>query len=1117
MVLHLHRAERADTLVAALGRMLSSPLDDPFAIEIVCVPTPGVERWMSQSLAHQLGTGGFEDGVCIGVDFPSPRRLIRRIVTAVAPDAPEEDPWDPQRAVWPLLRVIDASRGEEWAALLWAYLGDRGSGSDPVRAGRRWSTARRLTELFARYAAVRPQMIARWRSGCDGDADGAPLPAHRVWQAELWRRLRAELDAPDPVEQLAAVAEQLRSRSTTLELPERLSLFGATRLDPQHVQILAALAREREVHLWLPHPSPILWSAMAEDPLPPARLREADRSDARVEHRLLGYLGRDSRELQLTLAAATADHPPVHRHHPGPPTTDTSVLARLQADLADNRRLGDPERPVLDPDDDSITFHASHGPDRQVEVLREILVGLLADDPTLEPRDIVVMCPDIERFAPLVASTFGLDTAESEAEHPGHRLRVRLADRSLRQVNPLLAVVSRLVGLAEARVTAEALLDLCALAPVSRRFGFRAEDLDRLHALVGAAGIRWGLDDAHRARFGMGGFRQNTWAAGIDRLLLGVAMDETDEHFIGTTLPLDDVDSSDVELVGRLAECLARITAVVQDCQRRHPVETWMELFKRALAELTSVSPVDGWQLSHAYATLSRLAADAEVDAPTGGGPVELALAEVAALLADAFRGRPTRANFRTGTLTMCTMLPMRSVPHRVVCLLGLDDGVFPRAARPDGDDLTVDHPWVGDRDPRSEDRQLLLDAITSARERLVVVYAGMDPRSGKALAPAVPISELRHAVDGTVRGPEGGAASALTVEHPLQPFDARNFAPGLVRRGRTLSFDRAALRAVQIAARPRTPVAPLRLRLPAVDAGWQPTLADLMRFFSHPLKALLRDRAQLSSWPDPVPDEQIPIELNGLDQWAIGDRLLRQHLRGQPLESLVAAEWRRGSLPPRAFGQRTIDEVASQVRQVATIAATAVTTTPDRHEIAVDIAGDRFTGSIGEVHGDRIVRISYSALSAKARLHGWIELLALTAAYPDRSWQAEVIGRRGRSVLGPVPGRWAELVLADLIEVQRIGLSEPIPFAVRSSAEYAEKRFRNRSLEQFRGLLEKTWKMDHDRYYQDFFGPDGGLDAILADRSIPAEERGDFGEPSRFGTLARRVFQLMLSSEVLG
>ena len=408
-------------------------------------------------------------------------------------------------------------------------------------------------------------------------------------------------------------------------------------------------------------------------------------------------------------------------------------------------------------------------------MLRELLVGLLADDPTLEPRDIVVMCPDIETFAPLIAATFGLDSADAEAEHPGHRLRVRLADRSLRQLNPLLATVARLVGLAESRMEASALLDLCATAPVSRKFGFRTEDLERLHELVVASGVRWGLDGPHRARYGMDAFAQNTWTAGLDRLLLGVAMDETDQHFIGTTLPMDDVDSSDVDLIGRLAECVSRIRAITDACGVRQSLGSWVELFKQALQLLTAVPPADSWQLSHAYAELGRLADDAESAEATD---LELGLAEVSALLAETFRGRPTRANFRTGTLTMCTMLPMRSVPHRVVCLLGLDDGVFPRPGRLDGDDLTETDAWVGDRDIRSEDRQLLLDAIMSAEERLLVIYAGLDPRSGKQTPPAVPVSELLETLDLTARTADQTAgapcphraASAATLRRSLLP-----------------------------------------------------------------------------------------------------------------------------------------------------------------------------------------------------------------------------------------------------------------------------------------------------------------------------------------------------------
>jgi exodeoxyribonuclease V gamma subunit len=1117
MTLHLHRAERSDRLVGALAALLEDPLPDPFQAEIVCVPTRGVERWLSQELSSRLGaqTGG-NDGVCVGVDFPSPRRLVSSLLAAsLGDDADDADPWRPEHAVWPLLRVIDGSRGEEWAQLLWASFGP----DDRSPSARRWSTARHLADLYAGYAATRPEMIGAWRRRLDVDASGHPLPSDRAWQAELWRRLRTAVDRPSPAERTAAAISRLRSGVGLAALPERVSVFGATRLDPDHLQILAVVAEQREVHLWLPHPSPVLWRGLAE--LRPARRRAEDRTEAAVRHRLLAYLGRDARELQHSLALLPLT--PLDHHYAAPDIGATSLLGHLQADLTADRQRPPEDRALLDPLDRSISLHASHGPDRQVEVLREVLVGLLADDPTLEPRDVIVMCPDIETYAPLIAATFGLgrherdgDQSEPEAEHPGHRLRVRLADRSLRQLNPLLAIVASLVGLAESRMTASALLDLCSTAPVARRFGFRSDDLDRLRELVLDAGVRWGLDAAHREQFGMGDFRQNTWSAGLDRLLLGVTMDETDQHFIGTTLPMDDVDSADVDLVGRLVECVHRIETVTDACRVRQGVESWIALFKQALELLTSVPTADSWQLGHAYAELARIADAA--DQPSG--EVELSLAEVSVLLAEAFRGRPTRANFRTGTLTMCTMVPMRSVPHRVVCLLGVDDGVFPRPARLDGDDIRTADEWVGDRSERSEDRQLLLDAIMAAEDRLVVIYTGRDPRSGKATPPAVPISELVASLETTARTVDGRTVEdAISTVHPLQPFDARNFSRSDQPTGQPFSFDHAALRGVRAAAGQRLD--------PSGEAGggvvlpplkdWVPTLADLIRFYGHPLRALLKDRANLSSWrDDELPDEQLPAGLNGLERWQIGERLLQQRLRGRSIDSLAAAEWRRGTLPPRMIGQQVIDRILQNVTELADAATPYLAGTPQRYEVLVELDGTRLTGAVPRVYGADLVRVTFSRLSAKHRLQSWIELLALAATQPDTAWRAVTIGGGGTSILGPVPADSALIGLADLVGLQRIGLSEPLPFAPKTSAEYARHRRLERPIASYRGLVAKVWGQERDALYEQFFGDGVSVEDLLALPPRPDEVSWGREDTSRFGVLAQRVFHPMLSREDL-
>ena len=247
MSLLIHRAERADHLVHALGTLLSDPLPDPFATEIVSVPTPGVERWLSQRLAARLGTRpGRTDGVCAGVDFCSPQRLVAGALAATDAAAEEDDPWRPDQVVWPLLRVIDESRDQPWARLLWSHLDGR--------AGRRWSVARHQAELFAAYAASRPAMLQSWSEHRDVDSAGQPLGSDRAWQAELWRRLRTVLDAPEPAERVAAAVRALQERPEITDLPIRLSVFGATRLEPDHVTVLAALATSRDVHLWLPAP-----------------------------------------------------------------------------------------------------------------------------------------------------------------------------------------------------------------------------------------------------------------------------------------------------------------------------------------------------------------------------------------------------------------------------------------------------------------------------------------------------------------------------------------------------------------------------------------------------------------------------------------------------------------------------------------------------------------------------------------------------------------------------------------------------------------------------------------------------------------------------------------------
>ncbi|WP_151083770.1 exodeoxyribonuclease V subunit gamma [Nocardioides cynanchi] len=1115
MSLHLHRALRADALADGLGGLLTTPLPDPFATELVVVPARGMERWLSQRLSHRLGAGagdgGPGDGVCAAVDFRSPGSLVAEIT-----GTRDDDPWAPDALAWPLLEVIDAGLGEAWAATLAHHLG-HGLGGDEGdhRRGRRFSVARRLARLFASYAGQRPSLVADWSAGRDTDGAGRELAGDLSWQPELWRRLVERVDAPSPLERHAATLERLREDPEAFDLPVRVSLFGHTRLSCTEIDLLDALAVERDVHIWLPHPSPVLWQALAGQA--GAVDRRGDDSHQRAQHPLLSSLGRDTRELERALGGAT-----VATDEALPdPALPATLLGWLQADLAADQPR--PSGRVVTDGDRSVQVHACHGVARQVDVLREVLLALLADDPTLEPRDVLVMCPDIESYAPLIEAGFGLGEVVGAAGHPGHRLRVRLADRAPGQTNPLLGIADTVLDLAGGRAPATAVLDLARAEPVRRRFGFGDDDLDQLDTWARESGVRWAFDAAHRADFGLESYVANTWEFGLDRLLAGVALSDDSSAWLDRALPLDDVGSTQVELVGRLTEYVDRLRAVTDRLTGTHPLDHWLAALDDAVSSLTAVPAADGWQSGQVQRELGRVRR-----AAAGLGGVDLRLPDVRALLADRLAGRPTRANFRTGTLTVCTMVPMRSVPHRVVCLLGLDDGVFPRQGAVDGDDVLARDPLTGERDARSEDRQLLLDAILAATSTLVVTYTGANEVSGRPRPPAVPLGELLDALDETATTADGRPVSeSVTVHHPLQPFDARNVTPGALVPGEAFSFDTSAATGARTAAGPRLPVPPfLAGPLPARDPVDVP-LADLVRFWGDPVKGFLgRDGVDVALAADEEqPEDSLPVEIDNLAQWAVGDRVLGDLLAGLPPDVVAQREWRRGLLPPGRLGWRMLDDILRKAAPLRTAAAELRTVPPRAVDVSVDLGGGRWLrGTVPEVYGDRLVPVHFSRLGAKHRLASWVWLLALSASDDDRNWTAHTLGRptnsrsrdtHGTSLLGPLDHTALE-VLRDLVALRDAGLREPLPVPLKTSLRYARAR---RARADVADALEKA-----GYEWSSSFGGDRDADAAVrvwgrgaalpgvAEVPGPGEEFA--GETSRFGALALRVWSPLIQAE---
>jgi exodeoxyribonuclease V gamma subunit len=808
-------------------------------------------------------------------------------------------------------------------------------------------------------------------------------------------------------------------------------------LPPFYMEVFAALARHRDLHLFMLTPSAEYWA----DTRSPSEL--ARRGEGGVEAPpLLASFGRVARDFQeVFLDRAPPDHEEVDRFVDPPGAT---LLETLQADVLHLRSRGvrgdRPAEPaVLDPGDDSLLFHTGHGPMRQVEILRDVLLDLFAKHPDLEPRDVVVMTPDIEAYAPLIDAVFS--DGRREGDDPGFpAIPFRVADRVVRCVNPVAEAFLRVLRLAGARAKVSEVLDLLAMEPVRRRFRIEVDDLATIEGWIAASGIRWGLDAQHRADHGQPPDPENTWRNGLDRLLLGHAMPGEGRHLFRDVLPYDEVEGSATELLGRFVDfCEVLFGHVRRLPDRRTPFE-WRELGGRILGDL--MRDPEGKSAQPVRDALAGIAEDAEAAGFRG----LLDLDGVAALLHGSLETPELDEGFFTGGVTFCAMVPMRSVPFRVVCLLGMDDGTFPRAAPKAGFDLVVQKPRVGDRNAREDDRYLFLEALLAARDHVVITWTGRDIRTNEALPPAVPVGELLDAVDAGFRLPDGSPPRPhLIVEHPLQPFSPRCFGAPAADGGRAPrpSHDRRFLAAARKLHAPRAP-APTFLRgpLPSPDL---PALAldELIRFLQGPARALLRDRLGIAlEEVESNQEDREPIALDKLQEHGIGSDLLGLGLEGLDADAAFRPIRASGRLPPGVPGRIAYDELASLAAPlVGRVEALRAGPPRDPVELDAQIGGVRLVGRVG---GLRAGGLQYGQARARHRLALWLRHLALAVAEPRSRLPSRLVARgpdgAPRTLLqAPIDAGQAREWLAGLVGLYRAGQTAPLPFYPETSLAYAE------------------------------------------------------------------------------
>ena len=803
-MLTLHFANRQETLADLLTSALGQPDGDLFTPAELIVPSMAMRRAVTLQMAQRYG-------VCANLRFGFLAQwLWQHAALVLATAAPQvalpqrtahsaQAPWQPALLTW---RVLAALHDASWVAgqpRLSRYLAQ----ADAVT---RLDLAQRVAALIDQTITDRPDWLAAWSLGRSALPPGAAGRDDEAWQAALWRRLQAEIQTTDAADgqhidptaahTLAAALAQLPATPAGLAalrhagLPAIAHVFCLPSIAPVHLALLQQLARWMDLHIYALNPCAEYWFDVV-DPRRLARLVAAGRTPQlqhlEVGHRLLAAWGRQTQTQLAALVDACGDGVVDDDHfqpHPG-----HSLLARLHNSMLSLHDLG-PASVPLDAADHSISLHVCHSLTRELEVLQDSLLDLVAQPGAPTPGDILVVVPDLKTAAPLIDSVFG--TAP-----PALALPFTITGRAVSQVNPAAHALLDLLALAGSRCTASAVFGLLQQPVVAQRFGLDDEGLARVHGWLLDAGVHWALDGAQRAGLGLAPDSRHSWADGLDRLFLGHALPGGSGPFDGR-LPAGEAEGSAALALGALWAFVQALQQLRQQVAQPLPAQDWPALLAGLVDQFLHADSAGVDALTDLRAAVAGLAETWRLSAPA----LPLALDVVRQALSQALDD-PALGGVPTGRITFSAMPSLRGLPYRVVCVLGLDDGVFPSTRRPAEFDLIALHPRPGDRQRRDDERGLFLDLILAARERLYLSHTGRSVRDNSALPPSVLVSELLDVLVPALDAPPDQALAHLVVAHPLQPFDVRGFQASSDPRLRSFHAEYAlALAAGQAAAR---------------------------------------------------------------------------------------------------------------------------------------------------------------------------------------------------------------------------------------------------------------------------------------------------------------------------
>lgn len=1064
--LNLFTSNYLEVLAEHLARQIEVPVSSIWRPEVILVQNQGMARWLKLELATL-------NGICANTLFPFPKVLTQELFKRFVPTLSFPSPYDPEILHWKIFSLLPKFLNNPAFASIHHYL------ESDLDSRKRYQLAARIAYLFDQYLIFRPEMILEWEKREDLCS----------WQPLLWRELSNQIVPPHPARVRKIFAEAILKEDVSLDFPERISIFGISALPPFYLEIFSALSRKTQVNLFDLQPCKEYWGDISGDRESKKILKSLGQARSQsgnlhleIGNSLLASMGKLGRDfLKLIQEAGDWNETSDFRN----PIED-NLLHSIQSDILN---LREPKaKALLPPGDRSIQIHSCHTPLRELEVLYDHVLDWFNSDSQLRPNDILVMTPDIETYAPLIKAVF------ESPEAAYLRIPFGLADRGARNQSPVVDMFLKLLQLPGSRMGSATVLSFLEAPTIRSKFNLEEGDLFMIRKWVEDTRICWGMDSEHRAQFDLPDIEETTWQLGLQRLFVGYAMAGEQRHLFQGILPYDDIEGENSDILGDFAEFIGQLFLAARSLQISRTMKEWKTVLLELLTtffEHEEETETDLLIIRQAIEQMALHLTIGGVDEPVNHKIILEHLSR--ALNEDRFR-----TGFLTGGVTFCALKPMRSIPFKIICLLGMSDTSFPRSEGSLSFDLMVQKPKLGDRSARDDDRYLFLETLISARNTLYISYIGQSNRDNRKAPPSVLVSELLEYIDHHYQMEQTPSLREfLVVEHRLQPFSALYFNN---KDSRYFSFSNENCRAIQAASLPRRragPLMPSPVPPPPEAERRSLEIPRLAEFFCHPAKYFLNHQLNLRlPAKEEILEEREVFVCENLEGYLFKQESLLRKFESSVSPITVEAFQATGQFPLGEVGRCSYSHLLNEAEKIWNRAKpywNGQFLPPVEMDLKV---GDvRLFGTVSQLTNTGLLYCRCAKIKAKDLLRAWIWHLTWNLHSSGHLSSTTLIGEdkafRFRSVANP------EIILQKLLRLYTSGLSYPLVFFPECSLALAIEEGRERKKADPMAVVIKKWEGDqfsqgegNDPYFTLCFGKAG-----LFDDSFKELARAVFGD----------------------